>query len=275
MGHGKNVNLRSGARQNKFENHWLRWTSSHELKLWKKRVLNKAQTSADNHIEYAFIFSYRPLSNMIRNFSFSPSVIEEWFVWKVNGSTRSSLDVLSVHACPGPGQLLLRLVCVEEVQHKHTFSCTLGSLGGALKRFPKFSFSGEWTGGEKIFSVCRSIHAKCMSSVFSSPRRYLSSVGFLCIVKLFIRFTQYAACSLSDPQNDEPFWFSFLLKSHGFPSAFCLRQRLKLGLPYFLLITNTCLVHWGWPLVGIQITLFPSRGGVHLLYSGNCFTLWF
>lgn len=81
----------------------------------------------------------------------------------------------------------------------------VGKFKWSVQKVPQVFW--ERTGGAKIFSVCRSIPVKCMSSVFSSQRCYLSS-GFLCIVKLLC-FRQYAVyivwMCLLDLQYDKPF----------------------------------------------------------------------
>lgn len=73
------------------------------------------------------------------------------------------------------------LLSYIKVQHKHAFSCLLGSSRGPFKRSLKFLRKNRMS---KIVSVCRSIPAKCTSSVFSSQLCHLSNWGFLCVLKL-------------------------------------------------------------------------------------------
>ena len=108
-------------------------------------------------------------------------------------SPESCLNMLSLHSFLSPRQLqgcLKKSVCFPTWKY-NTNICPAACWKVEEVHSKGPSSFWERTGGAKIFSVCRSIPAKCMSSVFSSQLCYLSNWGFLCIVKL-LGFKQYA-----------------------------------------------------------------------------------
>jgi len=153
------------------------------------------------------------------------------------------------------------LVHVEKVQHKHAFE-----FKRSVKMVQQVVFFGGRTGGAHIFSVCRRIPAKCVSSVFSSQCCYLSGGSFLCIVKL-LGFKQYAVCIICKCQSQT--MTNLMIVSSV--EATWLYAAFEQCMPKMKVLTSIFpldykhMLHWVWPLVGKQIMF--SKLGLSSPYS--------